>query len=218
MLNYLVDRPEEMESYCNELRAHNVRVDAIRGDISAQETSQELVDRALERDGRIDFLVNNAGISTPAPVEEISLESWNRMLAVNLTGVFLPTQAVLPSMRSVGFGRIISIASQVGQKGSEEHAHYAAAKAGVIGFTKSVAREVGRDGITVNCVAPGPVQTRLMGEVSDTWRDGKLAELVIPHFGEPQDVVPSVLLLASSPGGDLYTGQTLGPNSGDVML
>ena len=218
VLNYLIDPVEEMESFANSLRACGVRVDIIPGDISLESTSKELVDIALGRDGRIDVLVNNAGISTPARLVDITLDQWNRMLAVNLTGVFLPTRAVLPTMCDAGFGRVISIASQVGQKGSEEHAHYSAAKAGVIGFTKSVAREVGRFGITANCVAPGPIHTRLMGEVSEEWRQGKLEALVLPRFGRPEEVVPSVLLLASSPGGDLYTGQTLGPNSGDVML
>lgn len=88
----------------------------------------------------------------------------------------------------------------------------------MIAFTKSIAREVGAFGITANCVAPGPLNTRLMRNVSQQWRDDKLAELVIPRFGEPSEVVPSVLFLASDPGGNLYTGQTLGPNSGDVML
>lgn len=218
VLNYLLDSREEMEEYADSLRAFGSEVALIEGDIAQEETSAALVETALTRDGRIDVLVNNAGISTPAPVVDIELAQWNRMMAVNLTGVFLPTKAVLPSMCAAGFGRVISIASQVGQKGSEEHAHYSAAKAGVIGFTKSVAREVGRFGVTVNCVAPGPIQTRLMGEVSEEWRQGKLAELVIPRFGTPDEVVPSVLFLASSPGGNLYTGQTLGPNSGDVML
>jgi 3-oxoacyl-[acyl-carrier protein] reductase len=218
VLNYLIDPADEMEAFADSLRAQGVAVDLVAGDISQEETSAALAGTALSRHGRIDVLINNAGISTPAPVVDITLDQWRRMLDVNLTGVFLPTRAVLPTMIEAGFGRVISIASQVGQKGSEEHAHYAAAKAGVIGFTKSVAREVGRHGVTVNCVAPGPIQTRLMGEVSDDWRAGKLAELVLPRFGTPEEVVPSILLLAASPSGDLYTGQTLGPNSGDVML
>lgn len=217
ILNHFLDDEDSMQTFAEELRSEGTAVDLVRGDISEERTSAELVRKALESHGRADVLVNNAGISTPAPLEDISLAAWRQMLDVNLTGVFLATKAVIPQMKSQGFGRIISIASQVGQKGSVEHAHYAAAKAGVIGFTKSVAREVGGNGITVNCVAPGPVQTRLMGEVSVEWREQKLAELVIPHFGTPEQITPSVLMLASSPGGDLYTGQTLGPNAGDVM-
>ena len=115
-------------------------------------------------------------------------------------------------------GRIINIASQVGQKGSVEHCHYAAAKAGVIGFTKSLAREVGKYNITANCIAPGPIETQLMGVVSDEWRKNKEAELVLPRFGELEEILPTAVFLAAEPDGNLYTGQTLGPNLGDVMF
>jgi 3-oxoacyl-[acyl-carrier protein] reductase len=218
VLNHFLDDDAAMQEFRHKLEGFGVEVENVQGDISKEATAQNLVATAIAKHETIDVLVNNAGISTPAPITELSLDAWQRMLDVNLTGVFLPTRAVLPTMIAQKSGRIISIASQVGQKGSEEHAHYSAAKAGVIGFTKSVAREVGRHGITVNCVAPGPVQTRLMGEVSEQWRQNKLSELVLPRFGTPEEISPSVLLLASSPAGDLYTGQTLGPNSGDVML
>jgi len=218
VLNHFLDDETAMGEFQDELEGLGAAVEMLHGDISQEATAERLVATATSKHGTVDVLVNNAGISTPAPVTELSLEAWQRMLDVNLTGVFLPTRAVLPTMIAQKAGRIISIASQVGQKGSEEHAHYAAAKAGVIGFTKSVAREVGRHGITVNCVAPGPVQTRLMGEVSDEWREHKLSELVLPRFGTPDEISPSVLMLASTPEGNLYTGQTLGPNSGDVML
>ena len=137
---------------------------------------------------------------------------------MNLNSVFLTCRYAVPHMIERKFGRIINIASQVGQKGSVEHCHYSAAKAGMIGFTKSLAREVGAYGITVNCVAPGPIVTQLMGEVSEEWIRGKAAELVLPRFGEVEEVVPSAIFLASEPDGNLYTGQTLGPNLGDVML
>ena len=99
-----------------------------------------------------------------------------------------------------------------------EHCHYAAAKAGVIGFTKSLAWEMGAYGITANCIAPGPIETQLMGVVSDDWRQGKQAQLALPRFGTLEEVLPSAIFLASDPDGNLYTGQTLGPNLGDVML
>ena len=99
-----------------------------------------------------------------------------------------------------------------------EHCHYAAAKAGVIGFTKSLAREVGKYNITANCIAPGPIETQLMGVVSDEWRKNKEAELVLPRFGELEEILPTAVFLAAEPDGNLYTGQTLGPNLGDVMF
>jgi len=203
--------------FLDELRGHGGRVLAVPGDISQEDVAERLVATTVRELGRIDVLVNNAAISTQARVHEMATDLWDRMLAVNLTAVFLTTRAAVPHMRARRRGRIINIASQLGIKGGVDHAHYAAAKAGVIGFTKSVALELGADGITANCVAPGPIDTQMMAGVAREWRDAKLAELAIPRFGDPEQVVPTALFLASEPGGDLYTGQTLGPNCGDVM-
>ena len=115
-------------------------------------------------------------------------------------------------------GRIINISSQIAQKGGTDHCHYAAAKAGVIGMTKALAWDLGKYGITCNCIAPGPIDTQMMDSVSEEWRVRKKADLALPRFGRIDEVVPSAIFLASEPDGDLYTGQTLGPNSGDVML
>lgn len=217
-LNVYRDDSAAVASLLDELHAFGVHAESVEGDISTETVAEELIESALATHGRIDVLVNNAGISTPTLVHEMSLAVWRRMLDVNLTGVFLPTRAALKVMLSQQSGRIINVASQVGQKGGVEHAHYAAAKAGVIAFTKSVAREVGSRGITANCIAPGPLDTRLMENVSAEWRANKIGELVIPRIGLAEEVVPSALFLASSPAGNLYTGQTLGPNCGDVML
>lgn len=217
-LNVYQDEASAVASLLEELRSLGVQAHSVDGDISTEEVADEVIESARATHGRVDVLINNAGISTPTLVHEMSLAVWQRMLDVNLTGIFLPTRAALRVMLKQKSGRIINIASQVGQKGAVEHAHYAAAKAGVIGFTKSVAREIGSSGITANCIAPGPLDTRLMENVSAQWRANKINELVIPRIGLAEEVVPSALFLASSPGGDLYTGQTLGPNCGDVML
>lgn len=164
------------------------------------------------------MLINVAGISNPKLLIDITTEDWNRMLAVDLTSVYFTCKYAVPVMMKQRSGRIINIASQIGQKGSVEHCHYAAAKAGVIGFTKSLAWEMGAYGITANCIAPGPIETQLMGVVSDDWRQGKQAQLALPRFGTLEEVLPSAIFLASDPDGNLYTGQTLGPNLGDVML
>lgn len=218
VLNHHGQDPAGLTTFLGELRAFDVRVVAREGDISSEETVAELVDAAVAEFGGIDVLVNSAGISSLSDVQDMRKEMWDRMIAVNLTSVFLTTRAVVPHMVRNGFGRIVNIASQLGQKGGVRHSHYAAAKAGVIGFTKSVALELGDKGVTANCIAPGPVETQLMATVPEEWKDSKRAELAIPRFGTPEEVVPTALFLASEPEGNLYTGQTLGPNCGDVMM
>jgi 3-oxoacyl-[acyl-carrier protein] reductase len=167
--------------------------------------------------GDIDVLVNAAGILTQAPLVEMSLAQWQQTIDVDLTGVFLMCRHVVPGMVHRGTGRVINIASQLAIKGGESLTHYSAAKAGVIGLTKALALEVSRSGVLVNAIAPGPIETPLVEGISEDWKTAKRAELPLGRFGRPEEVAPTAVLLASSPGGDLYVGQTLGPNSGDVM-
>ncbi len=115
------------------------------------------------------------------------------------------------------WGRIINVASQLGIKGGAELTHYSAAKAGVIGFTKSLALEVAKDNVLVNAIAPGPIETPLVAGISSAWKTAKAAELPLGRFGLAEEVAPVAVLLGSEPGGNLFVGQTLGPNSGDVM-
>ena len=167
--------------------------------------------------GRIDILVNSAGILSEASVLEMTPKMWNQTLAVDLTGVFFVCRHVLPGMVERRWGRIINIASQLGIKGAPSMSHYVAAKAGVIGFTKSLALEVAQHNVLVNAIAPGPVETAMVEGVTDEWKKTKMRELPLGRFGLVEEVAPSALLLASDPGGNLFVGQTLGPNSGDVM-
>ncbi len=218
VLNHYQQDTDQMTAFRRELEGYGARVVLVEGDISVEETARRLIDTAVREFGRVDVLINAAGISNPKLLVDITTEDWNRMIAVDLTSVYFTCKYAVPVMMRQRFGRIINIASQVGQKGSVEHCHYAAAKAGVIGFTKSLAREMGQYNVTVNCIAPGPIETQLMGVVSEEWRKGKQAELVLPRFGELAEVLPSAVFLASEPDGNLYTGQTLGPNLGDVML
>jgi len=167
--------------------------------------------------GGIDILVNSHGMLTESPLVDMSLEQWSETMAVDLTSVFLLCRAVLPGMLERRFGRIINVASQLAIKGGVGMTHYAAAKAGVIALTKSLALEVAPHGVLVNAVAPGPIETALLDGISDDWKSEKRAQLPLGRFGTPDEVAPTVVLLASEPGGNLYVGQTLGPNSGDVM-
>jgi 3-oxoacyl-[acyl-carrier protein] reductase len=176
-----------------------------------------MAEQALARFGRVDILVNNAGIFTESLLENLSVEDWDRVVNTNLRGPFLCTRMLIGQMLERGDGRIINIASQLGQIGGESVAHYSASKAGLIGMTKAFAREVARRGVLVNAIAPGPIQTPLLDSETEEWRNAKLADLPIGRFGTVDEVTPTAVLLASSEG-SYYVGQTLGPNGGDVML
>jgi 3-oxoacyl-[acyl-carrier protein] reductase len=207
---------DRLESWASNLPHASIVI--VVGDISKEETAERIIHSAVSQFGRIDILVNNAGILTQSTIEEMDIAQWDQMIAIDLRSVFLTTRLAVPYMIRQKFGRIINVASQLGQKGAFGLAHYAAAKAGVIGFTKSIALELGHHGITANCIAPGPIETELIAGLDDDWKSNKQRELAIPRFGHVEEVVPTALFLASEPDGNLYTGQTLGPNSGDVML
>ena len=192
-------------------------VGAVTVDVTDEASVAAAVAAATELVGPLDILVNSAGILTESPLAEMSLDTWSETLAVDLTGVFLCCRAVLPGMLARGSGRIINIASQLGIKGGTGLAHYAAAKAGVIALTKSLALEVSAHGVLVNAIAPGPIDTPMVEGITEDWKRAKRAELPLGRFGRPEEVAPTAVLLASDPGGNLYVGQTLGPNSGDVM-
>jgi len=189
----------------------------VRTDVSDERSVQSMAEAALGRFGRVDILVNNAGIFTEALIENLSVEDWDRVMNTNLRGVFLCTRALIGQMLERRDGRIINIASQLGQIGGKSVGHYAASKAGVIGLTKSLAREVSSRGVLVNAIAPGPIETPLLASETEEWRSSKLAELPIGRFGTVDEVTPTAVLLASAEG-SYYVGQTLGPNGGDVML
>jgi len=170
-----------------------------------------------EQVGSPEILVNNAGIDTTSNVVDMPIALWDEMIEINLRSVFLCTQQVLRDMIARKWGRIINTASQLGHKGAPQMAHYAAAKAGVIAFTRSLAYEVAAHGITVNAVCPGPIETPLLFDLPADWLERKRAELPIGRFGRINEVVPTYVLLASE-GGSYFVGSTLNMNGGDVMI
>ncbi len=210
-------RPDAAERTAAELTRAGGRAVAVPGDVSDPAAVEAIFARCEAALGHCTLLVNNAGFVHQAAFETLALADWDRMIAVHLRGTFLCSRRAIPAMLAAADGVIVNIASQLGQIGGIELCHYSAAKAGIIGLTKSLAREMSRRGVRVNAVAPGPINTELVLGLSEAWRKAKAAELPLGRFGEPEDVAATVAFLAS-PAARLYVGQTLGPNSGDVML
>ena len=192
-------------------------VAALDFDATVEREVADAVSAAQATLGRIDILVASHGILTQSTMQEMTIDMWQQTISIDLTSFFLLNRAVLPGMTTRRDGRIINVASQLGIKGGRGLTHYAAAKGGLIAMTKSLALEVAHRNVLANVIAPGPVETPLFNNLDDEWRERKRMELPLQRIGSPDEVAPTAVLLASSPGGNLYTGQVLGPNCGDVM-
>jgi 3-oxoacyl-[acyl-carrier protein] reductase len=215
--------PDSVQDVSTALNARGGRTIAVQGDVSVPADVQQAVDKAIETFGRIDVLVNNAGIIGIQSFEAISLNEWQTMFNVHLTGSFLFSQAVIPHMKKRGCGKIINIASNWGQRGAAKAVHYSTVKAGVIGFTKALARELAESNIYVNAVAPGPIETemleeeaRLLHKTIEEVRGELIQTIPLGRLGSIQDVAFSVAFLASE-AGNFYCGQTISPNGGEVI-
>jgi 3-oxoacyl-[acyl-carrier protein] reductase len=210
-------RGEAAEAVAASITAAGGVAIAVPGDVSDPQAVAAMLDATRDALGDPEILVNNAGFSQSAPLVDLTLDEFDRMIAVHLRGTFLCIHGVLPAMLAQQRGRIVNIASQLGQIGGPGLTHYSAAKAGIIGMTKALAREVSAQGVLVNAVAPGPVETDMIRRHTEEWRTERLKELPLRRFGRPQEIADAVAFL-SSDAATLFVGQTLGPNSGDVML
>jgi 3-oxoacyl-[acyl-carrier protein] reductase len=207
-------RREALDALAGELgdKAHVLPCDL--GDMDAVE---KLVPAAEEALGSLDILVNNAGITRDNLFMRLKDEDWDRVIAVDLTASFRLARAAVRGMMRRRSGRIISITSVVGVTGNAGQGNYAAAKAGLIGMTKSLAQEVASRGVTVNCIAPGFIETPMTGALSDKQREGALARVPAARFGSGDDVAAAVVFLSSNEAG-YVTGQTLHVNGGMAMI
>ncbi|MGH7906423.1 MAG: SDR family NAD(P)-dependent oxidoreductase [Candidatus Binataceae bacterium] len=189
----------------------------VQADVSREDEVEKLVDSVMRRFGRIDILVNNAGISTHGKVEELMVEQWDRLIAVNLRSVFLCTRRVLPVMYRQNYGRIISTASQLAYRGCSGFSHYCASKAAIIAFTRSMALEIGERDINANCVAPGITRTPILEGVNEELIETIRRGIPKGRLASVDDIAPAYVFLASDDSRH-FVGQCLSPNGGDVML
>ena len=210
-------KAEAAEAVAREARDLGRRALAVAADVADETQVRQAMEIIFRELGEPDILVNNAGIDTTSIVEEMPTAMWDDMIRINLKSVFLCTRAVLPAMRRRRYGRIVNISSQLAHKGGAEMAHYAAAKAGILGFTRSLSYEIAKDNITVNAICPGPLDTELYRQLPEDWKRRKMTELIVGRPGKVEEIAPTALLLASEDGG-FYVGATLNPNGGDIMV
>jgi 3-oxoacyl-[acyl-carrier protein] reductase len=206
-------RGDHARAVAEEIGARGGRAEPVTLDVTEPGAAEAFVTAALERHGRIDILVNNAGIARDKLMLRMKREDWDAVLATNLTAAFALTQAVLKPMIRQHGGRIVCISSVVGQSGNPGQANYAASKAGVIGFAKSVALEVASRGITVNVVAPGLIETDMTRAMADGAREEWASRIPVGRLGTPDDVASAVCFLASDEA-SYITGHVLAVNGG----
>jgi 3-oxoacyl-[acyl-carrier protein] reductase len=186
-------------------------------DVSSSESFTELVKSIVEDKGRMDILVNNAGITRDSLILRMKEDDWDLVMDINLKGAFNGIKAVMRSMMKQKSGRIINISSVVGLTGNAGQANYAASKAGLIGLTKSTAKELSSRGITVNCIAPGYIATDMTDELSDAVKENLNKQIPLGRIGSPDDIAHMALYLASDEAGYI-TGQTIAVDGGIVMV
>lgn len=185
---------------------------AIQADVSDAEQAQRLIDEAIEKFGRIDVLVNNAGINRDKTLKKLSIEEWDTVVQTDLNSAFYTVHAALPHMIEQESGTIINMSSFVGEAGNVGQANYAAAKAGLLGFTKTAAQELARYGITVNAICPGFIETDMVADIPEEAQEKLLKTVPLGRFGKPEEIARAVRYLVED--GDYITGQSLDINGG----
>ena len=210
----LNSRGQISEELLASFKSYGVKVLAISGDVSDYIDAKRMVDQAIEELGSVDVLVNNAGITQDTIMLKMTEEDFERVLKVNLTGAFNMTQSVLKQMIKAREGAIINMSSVVGLMGNVGQANYAASKAGLIGFTKSVAREVAGRNVRVNAIAPGMIESDMTAVLSDKVKDAMLTQIPMKQFGQAEQVADVAVFLASQ---DYLTGQVIAIDGGLTM-
>lgn len=213
-LNYRTSA-DEAKALAEEIKAMGSDAIYVQGDVSEADQARNLVKQVLAHYGTIDILINNAGITRDMFFKKLTDEAWHQVIKTNLDSVYYVTSAVLPAMLEHSYGRIVTISSFVGQKGNLAQTNYAATKAGIIGFTKSLALELARNNITVNAVCPGFIGTDMVLSIREDVQQKLIDQVPMRRFGKPEEVAQAVLFLAAQ--GDYITGQQLNVNGGIYM-
>jgi 3-oxoacyl-[acyl-carrier protein] reductase len=216
IVNYVKD-VASAEAVVANVKALGADAIAVKADVGDEKAVPSMVDAGLKTFGKIDIMVNNAGLLNSAPLAEMSVETWDEMIRTHLRGMFLCTRFVIPHMIKQKSGKIINITGTFGISGGADFTHLSAAKAGMIGFTRALAREVGKQGIHVNAIAPAIIRTDLYNFMPESVRDEIVGAYPLGRVGEVEDVVATAMFLATKDS-DYFTGQTLCPAGGDVMV
>jgi 3-oxoacyl-[acyl-carrier protein] reductase len=216
VVNYLQDEKAARE-VADILRSNGSDAITVRANVGEVDDVRTMMDTTVKEFGTIDILVNNAGMLNSFRLAEMSVETWDSMIKVHLRGMFLCTRFAIPHMLKQKSGKIINMSGTFGVSGGADFTHMSAAKAGMIGFTRALAREVGHDGINVNCIAPAIIRTDLYNFMPNDVRDSIVGAYPLGRVGEVRDVVATALFLATEDG-SYFTGQTLCPAGGDVMV
>lgn len=215
VINYVKSEQESLELK-NTLTQKGYECDTFKADVGNYNEACQLIDYCIKKYGRIDTLINNAGISQIKLFTDITPEDWDKMVKTNLSGVFNCSQSALKYMLKEHSGNIINISSMWGISGASCEVHYSAVKAGVIGFTKALAKEVGLSNIRVNCIAPGVIMTDMMNGFTNEELEQIKEEIPLNTFGTPEDVANTALFLASD-NAKFITGQIISVNGGQII-
>jgi 3-oxoacyl-[acyl-carrier protein] reductase len=216
IVNYVKDA-EAAEAVVAKVKSLGSDAIAIKADVGDEKSVQGMVDAGIKKFGKIDILVNNAGLLNSAPLAEMSVDTWDQMIRTHLRGMFLCTRFVIPHMLKQKSGKVINVTGTFGILGGADFTHLSAAKAGMIGFTRALAREVGKQGIHVNAICPAIIRTDLYNFMPDNVRNEIVGAYPLGRVGEVEDVASTALFLATKDS-DFFTGQTLCPTGGDVMV
>ena len=207
---------KEAKEIADQLNGKGFKVEIFQADLSQKGAAENLVEQVKKNLGDIDILVNNAGVMSDASIIQMSDQLWDEAINVNLTAAFKLIRACAPSMVSKKWGRVINISSQVALTGSANHAHYATAKAGLLGLTYSAAKEYGASGVTVNAVLPGRIETKMIADRSVGRLDEWLSQTPLNRLGRPDEVASMINFLASD-ASSYITGAAINVNGGLVM-